>query len=195
MEPQFDTQFMRDFVEISRNRSADDGGVRRNMDTYYQNLLSTPTESVPVQNAPGFSYDPIRRTFSTNEIIESVVAPVSSLEEMRDNIFSRLNEERDERNQGLFNREFIGQFSDRETPIFNVRPQDERVTAEYGGGVRPPEDAPFEEDDHLEIFEENKELEAMNVRLREAVVFAIRMADNPEYVRRMIDDSFPNVVE
>jgi len=117
------------------------------------------------------------------------------------------------RRPASFTQEYDGNFNDNDANIFRSSPSGELyfntnnntahiniageevpfMPSDFSSPtINPPEETI---DDIAELVEENMELEALNVKLREALVFAIRMADNPDYVKRMVENSFPDILE
>jgi len=119
------------------------------------------------------------------------------------------------RGPASFTQEYDGNFNDNDANVFrnsptgglyfNTNDNTIQVATGMGDTTFTPSDfsssatatnVPEEtRDDSAELAEENIELEALNVKLREALVFAIRMADNPAYVKRMVKDSFLDILE
>lgn len=210
MENELRSNFLRDFVDSARARSgatsstlsesrSDPQGFwsneRNRIWPRYSLDENTVAENAdPLEEASGnISYDIRTRTFNVaNPLEEESDTPDYDgiVSEMRDSIIA-------DTMSGMRRREssFASQYRS------NFLPEEDQLVFDPGRydnlrqrSAPMPTIDPVEDDDHSEIFEENKELEGLNVKLREALVFAIRMADNPEYVRRMIDDSFPDIL-
>lgn len=218
MENNFNQEFVNQFIEnaIVRNMRQDQRGSRYgDIGRFWSNI----PDSVNISREDGNGRDSNlvfnmnTLSFETNINSEEMSSEDASLTEMRARIADSLrsdwainSELRRALGETSLREELDGDFilegtlsdHNRSEPAGTIdRGTMSHVRSEYDMGNRDfstSDMAPEEDDDHAEIFEENKELEALNVKLRQALVFAIRMADNAEYVKSMVEDSFEDIL-